>query len=97
MSLIPAVGARLCEAYEALRRQVLDREANRGWGLSLFLSRGMTAWANVWAASEPGAEKPRAARAEAISPSRALLPEGAHDVIKVLAAMVFALQREVTA
>lgn len=87
----------LVEDYEALRRQVLQREANRGWGLALLVHRGMAAWASSWtqdtappAPAHPTGENPRHGL-------RQCLPQATHDLVGVLCAMVWACQREAAA
>lgn len=85
----------LIEGYEALRRQVLDREANRGWGLSLFLNRGMADWASAWAGctAQPEGRIPDEGVRPSSNPRASLLPQRREELVEVLSAMVWALQR----
>jgi len=47
----PALSPAVLPAYEALRRTVLERAADRVPGLGVLLGRGMAAWARACAAA----------------------------------------------
>jgi len=52
-------GRYLFEQYEALRREALRQDwKERGHGMALFVTRGMTAWVAAVAALEPAAPEP---------------------------------------
>lgn len=84
----------LIEGYEALRQHVLEREAHRGWGLSLFRNRGMAGWAEAWARCTPKPEKPAPHGVGLSAGPGARLPPRTEELVRVLSAMVWACQGE---
>ncbi len=90
----------LIERYEALRRESLVRgnEAVRGtWGLAILLTRGMAEWASVWAhCAEAPPEAGRQAECQA-QPDTLPTSVGCAEVVRVLAGMVWAIQKEARA
>lgn len=90
----------LIERYEALRRECAarGREPVRGaWGIGILLARGMAEWASVWArcpeaASEAGQQAERQAQPDTLP-----APIGCEEVVRVLAGMVWAIQKEARA
>jgi len=88
----------MLEQYEALRREALaaGSSAERGLGLSLFLTRGMTEWLAALAALLP--RSPRPTMISAPSPFEqlpVLAPSLRSDLTVMLADMVLACSVEV--
>ena len=86
------------EQYEALRRDVLaaGSSVDRGLGLSLFLTRGMSAWLAAVTALMP--RSPRPAMSSAPQPFErmpVLLPSLRSELTVMLADMVLACSVEV--
>ena len=84
--------------YEQLRQQALEQGCGgRGWGLTLFLRRGLVAWMRAWPAA-PSSE-PRREEAKREEPEERLrLSTGVRDeVVSVWVDMVLNQQEEVLA
>ena len=82
--------------YEQLHQQALDQGDGRpGWGLTLFLRRGLVAWMRVWPQTvSPEPRREQLAREE--SEERKGLSAGLHDeVVSVWVNMVLHKQEEV--
>lgn len=90
----------LIERYEALRGEGLarGREPVRGtWGLAILLTRGMAEWASVWVhCAEATSEAVRQVERQA-QPDTLPTPVGCEEVVRVLAGMVWAIQKEARA
>lgn len=89
------VGHWLVERYEELRRQCVEKSGGgaRGtWGRGVLKSRGMAEWARVCAV----APREPAARREGVDrgPVGATARVRGDEVVRVLAGMVWNLQRE---
>lgn len=90
----------LIDHYEALRCECLTRgrQPVRGaWGLAILLTRGMAEWASVWARCTEATPETgrRAERRE--EPDMLPTPIGCEEVVRVLAGMVWAIQKEARA
>lgn len=84
----------LIERYEGLRRECLDRGtrgAREAWGLGVLMARGMAAWATTWTRCVEAAP---AAAPPPSTPARLPPPRACEEVVRVLAGMVWALQKE---
>jgi len=83
----------LLEQYEALRRDVLavGSSFDQGLGLSLFLTRGMSAWVAAVTALMPRSPRP----AMIFEPRPVLAPSVRSDLTVMLAGMVLACSGEV--
>ena len=82
--------------YEQLRQQALDQGGGRpGWGLTLFLRRGLVAWMRAWAQT-PSLE-PRSEQVKREEPEEKvhLSAELHDDVVSVWVNMVLHKQEEV--
>jgi transposase len=95
ISLTPQIADRLylLEQYEALRREALEADwGERGHGMALFLTRGMTAWVAAVEALAPAASKPQhdAAKDAAQSPQPKLAFSFRAELTAVLAGIVLA-------
>jgi hypothetical protein len=80
-------GATLTARYEQLRAAVLDGAGNGlRLGLGVLACHGMAAWMNAWQRTPPTPQLPAPRRPEPAQPS----PDGAGDLVRVLAAMALA-------
>ena len=84
--------------YEQLRGQALEQGCGgRGWGLTLFLRRGLVAWMRAWPpTSSPNPARERATREEPEQRMR-LSTELRDEVVSVWVDMVLHKQEEVFA
>jgi hypothetical protein len=65
-----ADGRYLLEQYEALRGEALREDwRERGHGMALFMTRGMTAWVAAVTALAPAVPKPQQSAAEETAPA----------------------------
>lgn len=90
----------LIERYEALRRECVarGREPVRGaWGIGILLARGMAEWANTWARCMEVAPEMERSVDRQEEPGRLPAPIGCEEVVRVLAGMVWAIQKEARA
>ena len=86
------------EQYEALRREALrtDAAVDRGLGLSLLLTRGMSAWLAAVAALLPRPTRPaRSADPPPFERMPVVVPSVRSDLTTLLADMVLACSFEV--
>jgi len=85
------------EQYEALRRDVLAAGSSfdRGLGLSLFLTRGMSAWLTAVTALLPRSPRPVMISELALERLPVLAPSVRSDLTVMLADMVLACSVEV--
>jgi len=97
MSLFVPDSNQVLEHYEALRRDVLAASSSfdRGLGLSLFLTRGMSAWLTAVTALMPRAPQPVMISESALERLPVLAPSVRSDLTAMLADMVLACSREV--
>ena len=84
--------------YEQLRQQALEQGCGgRGWGLTLFLRRGLVAWMSAWPpASSPNPPREQATPEEPEQRMR-LSTELRDEVVSVWVDMVLHRQQEVFA
>jgi len=84
--------------YEQLRQQALEQGCGgRGWGLTLFLRRGLVAWMRAWPQASV-AEPPREqATPEEPEQKMRLSTELRDEVVSVWVGMVLHTQQEVFA
>lgn len=90
----------LIERYEALRREGVarGREPVRGaWGIGILLARGMAEWANTWVRSLEIAPATERSVDRQTEPGRLPAPSGCEEVVRVVAGMVWAIQKEARA
>jgi hypothetical protein len=83
------------QQYEQLRREATSRseQGSEGWGLTLFLRRGMTAWMQAWAqCTDPDA--PNAQSRPAMTAPVPIDLRG--QVATLLAGIILGLQQEAT-
>jgi len=78
----PPSSGDVAERYEQLRDQAMSRLSN-GFGLGLFVDRGMAAWIKAWGSYTPAGE--RSARDNTAQKRYSMEP----DVVMILAGMVF--------
>lgn len=84
----------LAERYEEIRKTFFDRQQElHMWGYVVLKTKGMVAWVSSWREYSGNREK---SVSDMTSVSRASqLPPGSDEVIRVLAGMVLAVQKEV--
>lgn len=83
------------DRYEEIRRTLLGRHpAVTMWGVVVLRTRGMAAWARSWREyGEGGTKKHKPSAPPAlVAPSR--LPPSTEEVVRVLSAMVWAIEEE---
>jgi len=81
----------LIEHYEALRQRAIGRQSvGVIWGLAVLRKKGMAAWVKSWQ-NYAGSGMPSPKKSV---PSTPCLPSSSGEVVQVLAAMVWALQKE---
>jgi hypothetical protein len=83
----------LVKHYEEIRRTFLDRHQGLAmWGFAVLRTKGMTAWVMAWREYSQGNLKHMQPRHPAAAVSR--LPPASEEVVMLLAAMVWAVQKE---
>jgi hypothetical protein len=84
--------------YEQLREQALEQGCGgRGWGLTLFLRRGMVAWMHAWPQTSSAKPPREQATREDPEEKRPLSAELRDEVVSVWVDMVLHKQEEVFA
>lgn len=84
----------LTERYEELRQGALGQHRKGTmWGLVVFRTKGMASWARSWQEYGGGGVVPHMPLKES-APSASALPLIGDEVVRVLAGMVWALQKE---
>lgn len=84
--------------YEQLREQALEEGCGgRGWGLTLFLRRGMVAWMGAWPQTSSAAPAREQATPEEPEQRMRLSTELRDEVVSVWVDMVLHTQQEVFA
>ena len=83
----------LAERYEELRQRALGRHpGGMIWGLVVLRTKGMASWARAW--QEYSDDNMPHMPAKGASPSSSPLLSTGDEVVKVLAGMVWAFQKE---
>jgi hypothetical protein len=81
----------LIEHYEALRQRAIGQQsAGVIWGLVVLRTKGMASWVKSWQ-KYAGGGMPSPKKSV---PGAYCLPSSSGEVVQVLAAMVWALQKE---
>ena len=83
----------LAQRYEELRQRALDRhQGGTMWGLVVLRTKGMALWARSW--QEYGGDSIPHRPLKESAPSASPLSLIDEEVVRVLAGMVWALQKE---
>jgi hypothetical protein len=83
----------LADRYEEIRRNFFDRRQGVPmWGYVVLKTKGMVAWAKSWREHGESGEK-YVPNVPSVS-SASHLPPGSDEVVRVLAGMVLAVQKE---
>ena len=82
------------DRYEQIRRTLFDHhQATAVWGMVVLKTKGMAAWTRSWRQyGEGGIKHVPAAPSVTTAPSH--LPANCEEVVRVLAAMVWAIEKE---
>lgn len=82
------------DRYEQIRRAFLDRhQAVTMWGLAVLKTKGMAAWTRSWRQySESAAGQMPFEPSVTVASSH--LPANSEEVVRVLASMVWAVEKE---
>jgi hypothetical protein len=81
----------LTERYEELRQKALGRHpGGTMWGLVVLRTKGMASWARTWQEHTDVPHMP----AKVSAPSGSPLVAAGDELVRVLAGMVWAFQRE---
>ena len=84
--------------YEQLRQQALEPGCGeRGWGLTLFLRRGLVAWMRAWPATSSAKRQAEQARPQEPQERMCSCAELRNEVVSVWVNMVLHKQEEVFA
>jgi hypothetical protein len=84
----------LTDHYEELRQRALDRQPREmRWGLAVLSTKGMAAWARSWREQSEGGVQHMPSE-PSVSAASSHLPPNGDEVVRVLAAMVWAIQQE---
>ena len=83
----------LAQRYEELRQRALERhQGGTMWGLVVLRTKGMALWAKSWQEHAEGVVPHMPSKGSALGASP--LSSTAEEVVRVLAGMVWAFQKE---
>ena len=82
------------DRYEQIRQALIDkRQSVAMWGLAVLKTKGMAAWATSWRQYEEGGTKQVLSKPPVTTVS-SHLPTNSEEVVRVLASMVWAIEKE---
>jgi hypothetical protein len=85
----------LVDRYEQIRRAFLDRhQAVKMWGLAILKTKGMAAWTRSWRQYSEGCAK-QIPLEPPVTVASSHLPTDSEEVVRVLASMIWAIEKEV--
>jgi hypothetical protein len=82
------------DRYEQIRQTFFDRrQPVTMWGLAVLKTKGMAAWATSWRQYGEGSAK-RMLSEPPVTTVSSHLPANSEEVVRVLASMVWAIEKE---
>jgi hypothetical protein len=82
------------DRYEQIRQALLDRHQSVAiWGLAVLKTKGMAVWATSWRQYDESGAK-RVLSKPPVTTVSSHLPENSEEVVRVLASMVWAIEKE---
>lgn len=82
------------ERYEQIRQAFLERRQSVAmWGLAVLKTKGMATWVTSWRQYEEGKTK-RVLSKPPVTTVSSHLPTNSEEVVRVLASMVWAIEKE---
>ncbi|RPI66784.1 MAG: hypothetical protein EHM38_03420 [Geobacteraceae bacterium] len=82
------------DRYEQIRQTLLDKhQPVKMWGLAVLKTKGMAAWVRSWSQYGEGGPKQMSFKPPATSVS-SHLPANSEELVRVLASMVWAIEKE---
>ena len=82
------------DRYEQIRQAFLERHQSVAmWGLAVLKTKGMATWVTSWRQYEEGDPK-RVLSKPPVTTVSSHLPANSEEVVRVLASMVWAIEKE---